>query len=60
MDFDDCFIIIVLGNCMVWILRLIIKMIVKIKNRKEYKIVFFFVIGVGMRLECFKMYFKRI
>lgn len=60
MDFDDCFIIIVLGNCMVWILRLIIKMIMKIKNRKEYKIVFFFVIGVGMILECFKMYFKRI
>lgn len=30
----------------------------KIKNRKEYKIALFFVTGVGMRLECFKMYLK--
>lgn len=59
MDFDDCSTITALGNRMVWILRLTIKMTMKIKNRKEYKIALSFVTGVGMRLECFKMYLKR-
>lgn len=59
MDFDDCFTITALGNRMVWILRLTIKMTVKIKNRKEYEIALSFVTGVGMILECFKMYLKR-